>query len=152
MGIDGILFQVHLDCHYYCQPSLICMSILHQRIRCRRITYIGSSKSAGICGMHVLYISLILRTMGNFIFLPVQVCHVRNEYIVYACVHLSVCLWVAAYLPASLGGSYVFQNATDLTFSQLVLIKLDKFRDHKSHQIATSWVVAKTTLSPFSNK
>jgi len=48
------------------------MSILHQRKDTGELHVLDTLNLLEICGLHVLYISLIRRTIGNFIFLPVQ--------------------------------------------------------------------------------
>jgi len=61
MGMDGILFQVYLDCHYYCQPDM----------HTGELYVLDPVNLLEICGLHVLYISSIRRTTGTFIILPV---------------------------------------------------------------------------------
>jgi len=53
--------------------NLICMSILHQIKDTGELHGLDPVNLLEICGLHVLYISLIYRTIGNFIFLPVLV-------------------------------------------------------------------------------
>ena len=50
------------------------MSILHQRKDTGELHVLDPVNLLEICGLYVLYISFIRRTIGNFIFLPVRKC------------------------------------------------------------------------------
>ena len=69
MGIDGIYLSTYTA--IINAVNLICMSILHQRKDTGELHVFDPVNLLEICGLHVLYISLIRRTIRNFIFLPV---------------------------------------------------------------------------------
>jgi len=68
MGIDGIYLSAQTAIIIV---NLICMSILHQRKDTGELHVLDPVNLLEICGLHVLYISVIRRTIGNFSFLPV---------------------------------------------------------------------------------